>query len=854
MNRRLLPDSPFVVRVAGLPVSALDDLRCTATETQLDDAAELSHWLRAEARGLSDALYPVIGQLTEPPLRPRLVALRRTVFQGRSPDRLLDDVAGALPADLVARIRHWAGERTRRDRLVKRLPAILAEEIAGRLPVVRELAAQPDLRRGLVISSPSLYASLSSWLATGASRLPSRRVLSSLVRYVGRMTMKTSPLSTFTLSGLGHWAEIGTPVRQHAVTRRHTVVQPQVSMATMITGMLTRRPELAGRLHVRLNPSVVDDGGMLRFLTCPPDCSVIAIRATDAVRRCLAVVRAHDEDTVAGLRGRLAAEPDGAVLAGLADRLVELGLIERYVPVPDQAPDLFGELVAWLEQAALPAPDTEAVRTLASLHGLARRYAATDDPGSRLELLGTFQSDVRTLAAKAGVTAPVGVRGALHENVHVADPVATCDPRCWQPVFDDLRAVVRLASVFDTSLPLRLALAHYVNARGKVREIPFLSLYHALHKQADDPLAGEVLRRNQGFDDPAGTVVDRVRELRELRQRVVDLFGERTHIEPGEVFDHAAAWPSYVRQPGSVAVYGQLVASAGEDPALVVNSVGSGHGRGRSRVLALLGKAAPEPLAKPGRSGVVFAEFDHLFDLNINTRVSELAFGIDLPGHVSHRPARQRIPLGELVVVRDRVTGLLQLRWPRGGVEVRPVQTGMMADPLLPAPVRLLIRAFGETGYLLHSRGTLLGRPLPRVGTDDVVTTPRLEIGRVVARRASWTARRSALPELRRGEDDSHRMLRMLEWLRLHGIPRRCFVRTVPTGKADTAVFSVDRKPMYVDFANWFLLVAFERILDVSDQVVVFSEVLPAPVNGSARVTEFLFTLSDFPEQGNVVS
>lgn len=851
------PDSTFVVRIAGLPVSVIDELSCAATEDRLQEAMRLSEWLRVEGAALSEALYPVIGQLTEPALKRYLVALRRAVFQGRPPDVLLAKVADAVPTDLSARIERWSRERVRRQHLVGQLPETLAQEIADKLPTVRELAAQPELRRGLAISSPSLLASLSSWLATEPSRLPRRRVLSSLIRYVGRMAMKTSPLSTFTLSGLGRWDNIGRPVRIHPPTRPQSHVAPPISIATAIISQLARRPNITGDLHIRLNPSLATEGGLLRFLVDRPDASIVTVRCTDAIRQCLAVVGTH-EGTVAELREALATEPNGDVLIGLANQLSEVGVLEHYIPVPDQTPDLFAELVTWMETATTSRQDADAAKALSrlrNLHELAGRYAATDDATPRLALLEQFQSELKELTIDSGLrsqTDEIADRDVLHENVQLPDTPAICEPQHWEPLFDDLNAVVTLLTPFDPGLPLRLTLAHYVRQRWpQGSSVSFVNLYHRLHadSKAGVALAKEILRSAESSGDHIDSIVPEMRELRELRTRMKGKFSARRHISPKEVFDQATSWPAYLSPPHSIAVYGHLV--RGEEPLLVLNSVGSGHGRGRSRLLRLLGQT-PSGQSPGGQvPGVIFAEFDDLFGTNLNARVSELPFGIDFPGHVSHRPPHQRIPMGELVVVDEPETGTARLHWPRGGVEVRPVHTGMTAEIVLPHPVRLLINGFGETGYLLHPQRLLFGGKPPAIGSDveAVVAIPRLQIGRVVVRRARWTARRAALPEQRHGEDDSLWMLRLLEWLRRHGIPRRCFVQVKPTDQQKKPRTPY-HKPLFVDFSNWFLLVAFERMLGEPNQVITFSELLPVPedapraCDGVGRVVEYLFHLS----------
>src|SRR5262249_50496091 len=68
-----------VVRLAGVPVSALAGLRCERSFAQIERLIALDAWLGAEGAALSEALYAVIGAVGDPSARPGLVGLRRGV-------------------------------------------------------------------------------------------------------------------------------------------------------------------------------------------------------------------------------------------------------------------------------------------------------------------------------------------------------------------------------------------------------------------------------------------------------------------------------------------------------------------------------------------------------------------------------------------------------------------------------------------------------------------------------------------------------------------------------------------------------------------------------------------------------
>src|SRR5262244_1910005 len=74
-----------VVRLAGVPVSALAGLRCARSFAEIERLIALDTWLDTEGAALSEALYAVIGAIGDPSARPGLVGLRRALHRVRMP-------------------------------------------------------------------------------------------------------------------------------------------------------------------------------------------------------------------------------------------------------------------------------------------------------------------------------------------------------------------------------------------------------------------------------------------------------------------------------------------------------------------------------------------------------------------------------------------------------------------------------------------------------------------------------------------------------------------------------------------------------------------------------------------------
>lgn len=74
------PDT-FGVRIGGLPVPMLDDMRSPELWDQVETVLAGERRLAATADELSDALFELIGR--GPAGKPELVALRRSIHNGR---------------------------------------------------------------------------------------------------------------------------------------------------------------------------------------------------------------------------------------------------------------------------------------------------------------------------------------------------------------------------------------------------------------------------------------------------------------------------------------------------------------------------------------------------------------------------------------------------------------------------------------------------------------------------------------------------------------------------------------------------------------------------------------------------
>ncbi|MFJ7205833.1 lantibiotic dehydratase [Streptomyces sp. NPDC098789] len=487
-------------------------------------------------------------------------------------------------------------------------------------------------------------------------------------------------------------------------------------------------------------------------------------------------------------------------------------------------------------------------------------------------------------------------RAPFHESF-LSDTSTALPWERWQPVCADLQAVRRLAGLFDADLPLKLALASVLRDRFP-DGLPLLSFYryvqqsaHAVHAPAPGRIgAAELLSLLAGpaspEDDPAGTgaapagsTLGPLRQLARLRAHALALLGDGPRDPAGPDgagpvragADRLDAFldelPAHVRAPESLTCFVQPLEdgpSAGDPehdrgPApqrLVLAGLGTGFGAGRARYERLRDQdaarrdadpadaTAPAPAPRPRYTatvpGRVYAETDGAFGSNLNLRTPGVAHRIDYPFTTTGAdcPEERRIQLTDLRAVLDPATGLPVLRSARLDSVVVPLHLGSMAVPLLPPALRFLVRGFGVHGAPERLPWDAPGPPTP---AGAVGFRPRVELGRLTLRRATWRLPVRLFPVRRPTEPEHTYLVRLAAWLDGHGLPREFFARVVPGCGAPGP------RPLYVDVAVHPLLAAFTRSLPgggrVADAVLVLQEALPGPER-QTRATEYALEIN----------
>ncbi|WP_148046374.1 hypothetical protein [Halostreptopolyspora alba] len=224
------------MRGYGIDVTVLSRLNHAKTFSVVHTRLDREESLANEAAAISDALFTIIGTLSNSPSKPRPLGLRRAIHQKRLPDRhkWSTETAERLPASPRARVTTWAAKARERREALGEPPALREAEVEDTHAELQDIAMDAPFQRGLPRDSPTLFEVPRPWL-TDPLR-PRRSSLVRLTKYAVRAATKTSPFSTFTASGRAGGTTDSTPA-----TRLATPGSARSAPTCSATGSARRR-------------------------------------------------------------------------------------------------------------------------------------------------------------------------------------------------------------------------------------------------------------------------------------------------------------------------------------------------------------------------------------------------------------------------------------------------------------------------------------------------------------------------------------------------------------------------------------------------------------------------------------
>ena len=651
----------------------------------------------------------------------------------------------------------------------ERLAAALEADRATLRARLRALVARPAVREAIFVASPNLEASIDAWIAAPTSEA-GEKTERSLVRYLSRMAVRPTPFGLFagnTIGALGEATHLELAARDQY--RRYTRIDGDY--LSDLTDALVTDKAVRSRLLFRPNSSLCLVAGRLRYAMRREaesrSYSLVSLEPSDYL------VATLTRAAAGALPGDLAAalcDADADVTRAEADDFID-ELIDSQVLICDLAPPVTG-----------PEAVDDVIAQLAEITGVETAQVAAGALGAiratLRELDGAIGNPPARYRAAAEALAPLATQPEIHRLFQVNLVPAAARVELGTDVIDEiLRAI---------DLMRRLA-----RPRGADDLSRFRDAFSERYESREVPLA-EVLDEESGIGFAAsqapGTAASPLLEglvfpgapepdaatwtprTALLARRIAAAIAAGS---PELVLDDADLPALEASDPVPTAdafqVMISLATTADGEPRIQVSSMGGPSGA------SLLGRfchsdpamhevvatnlAAEEAL----RPDAVFAEVVHLADgrlANISARPVLRKHEIVYLGR-SGAPHAQQIEITDLMVsVRD------------GRIVLRSKSLDREVVPRLTNAHNYVNGALGPYRFLASLQAQTL-RPLGfNVGPLATLPfVPRIRIGKLVLREASWHLRKTELDAFTGATGVAR--LQALHRLRAeHGLPR----------------------------------------------------------------------------------
>jgi len=858
--------APVLIRVAGLPASAIEGLG-----SDLPAAVDAIAGLEAELerlRGLwVERLHAAIGGAGAGERR-TLLAVKRDAYNGRplAPHRegagwprlaaILGDAAEpALAAE--------AEMAARRERFAADYQAVVVRHrrrLAGWLD-------HPGFRCGLAIASPvaARNGGRLARCAPDAYGRRERRLEATLARYVSRAACKLSPFASFTSVALAELTDCGVPVRfAGGAWGQRSLVRIKRYLLDQYLTMLEAYPPFRERLRVARNDSLVAlaDGRTLFFrpshwrldesgekLSWHRD-SLVKARLggplIDRVDELLAACEPGCEPSYRELLDALSALHPAAENRGQLDRLIEVGLLQLRAPWPNDEGYLERRLLA--EVRRLPeTPELALFRArLERLVELEEGFARADQPvEARDGIERSIEELWRAAAPLGGIDPEVRFGRATAYNVYQdvmrvpaaspsGAPLAEIDAATARRVLAEVEPLVAWSAFLDPRHDFLLALADFAAERWPERRVGLIELFEAAQPLWQEFVRHQIAARGAGDVartwDPRGLAAagELDRRRREAWRRLPECLegeGDDQRIDGARLGALVADLPPRFRAAPALGCLFLQPASA-DGSLWVLNRLKEGTGRFASRYTPTMDDAARRRFTAALAARGTFAcdgEPVALLDVlcpqgdTLNVHAPQTPAVLALPGADASVPAERQRRLGDLFVhfpprrapvVRDA-----------GGRRFLPVQLGVGYYDYLPTLIKFLC-AFGP-----NELGAVFPPPRLRRAADGVVGGGRTRIGSVVIHRRTWQCTTAALRDAVTASDDAAAFAAITRWRRRLGIPDRVFlIERVPHPVRN------DRfQPQYLDLTSPVFVGILRAALADDSGTVTLVEALPDP-------------------------
>lgn len=761
----------FVCRVSGAPADTVDGMRAERALALLGQLAETDARLNAAREDVSQLLFAAIGAAQEKPLRNKLITLKRELYnlKPQSAERLDAALAGTDEATARA-VRAFAADVEAARALQDELRRAHDEEAAAARTRFAGLIDDADFRKGLMVSSRSLYGHLGRYTAAAQSGDLSGRdekTERGLLRYYTRMAMKATPFATFCAIIPGTFVD-GAPAAE-GETRfsgdpraKRSFVRINKFLYGLLFDHLKTRAAFRHALAVERNPTLRAEGPRLVFLTSIDGREVFQRLGDNEVLQLIASRFADGgAPTLGELIRTLSSDPEIDATPEEAeaylDKLLEIGFLRFHTGIREQDADWDLPFRALLDGI----DDEHAQRSSTLLAHLRERVEAYTDAGvqQRADIIEQIHADIEEALDAMEVKARLRKDMPFYEDATSAASAEISLTPAVRRTFSAFESWVRATSRLAWPRPDQATMRHFFESYyGSTEGVPLLKFYEDFYREhfkahvekEAKQRAGANKEQLEGYDvgNPFG--LQGIKDLSAARIRLTEAFRKRWDADrgaesfdmtPEEVEEALSGVETLSGVPRSMGAFGLMIPAEGDaDPTFLLHgsSYTAGYGKYFSRFLYMLPDDVQEDVrrANGALTNDLLAEICGDAQFNANLHPPLMKWEISYPTGESGN-TEQQLRSSEIFVVPDAEDpqNLALVHGPTGQ-RVIPVDLGFLNPRMRPPLYQLMSRFTPPVMYapsIPESADEPRRPPEPRTLDADAVTVQEFDTPQAAA-------------------------------------------------------------------------------------------------------------------------
>ncbi|WP_410477508.1 lantibiotic dehydratase [Paenibacillus sp. CGMCC 1.18879] len=696
----------------------------------------------------------------------------------------------------------------------------------------------------------AITAKLDKYLRTPAEEHDRnlRKLDYTLIKFLTRASMKTSPFANLTYSGIGNFNGAQKTGAKRLYPRLND------SLILQVYDKLFLDPEWITRLEYRLNATSVELEGKY-YITVLQNTKgerqlyksrqgLVTLRASEALRKLFGSLQEAEALPYAAMRELFTAlGVSGEQADDTLRQLIGNGVLERTEYLNEQAGNLSEELLRKLERYGVDHPCIPLLHELNSLTG---QFADSLDVGATERLYHCAEA----LAALFDLE-PMPRRSLLYID-GIDETLQTQDYSNREKRLAQLSRYQWLMMCFDTVVKMQFAAGEFFKNHYGTSYVPANSqeASKVLRDMAQVFFSDtELLKETSGlFNWDKAYSHKRTQRLHNIARRLTGFLNEAAAESEILIPDaQTAAWQSEIQEVLGERLLSHSFFVQESGDSMVLNHMYKGFSIYFARFLKYLEDSGSEYSAylRECFDGNQVADIRNTFGFNANIRKRTVQKEIALPIQ-SMTESGQSLSWLDLGFRYNASTESPEFFEQATGNTVRPQFLGTLVLVAAPAILTTFdILSSHGTSYFDLGELILRERLKPAGGSDEaVIHVPRIWLGdrELMVSREKWLLNTSVLSEAFSEKDRFEAWKRAIDYFDANGIPTRFYTRPF-SGGAEPASEVTERKPQFINLSSPLLFQVFMQ-LAAKGEYIVIEEEFPVAAPEQDNVLEYTYEIT----------